>query len=412
MLTGRHVVVGISGGIAAYKAAELVRLLVKEGAEVQVVMTAAAKQFITPLTLQSLSGRAVANELFDLGEEAAVGHIRIADRADLVVIAPATADLIARLAAGLAGDLLSTVVLATKAPLLLAPAMNVNMWEHPQTQDNLRRLVERGVRTVGPDAGPLACGWIGSGRLIEPPVIAAACAAILAPGDLAGRTILVTAGPTHEPLDPVRFLGNRSSGKMGFALAARAAARGARVLLIAGPVALPTPPGVERTDVESALQMQAALLGHLDELDVVIKAAAVADFRPAAAATDKIKKRERPSLTLELVENPDLLAELGARRRAGHPRPLLVGFAAETRDLEAYARRKLVEKGCHLLVGNDVSEPGVGFGSDDNRVVIVGEDGSLLRTDKLPKLRLADQILDRVAALLPPGLGRPQRGSV
>jgi len=405
MLRGRRICLGISGGIAAYKGAELVRAFVKEGATVQVVLTRAAEHFVTKLTLQTLSGRPVASELFDLDAESQIGHIRVADEAELLVVAPATADLIARLAHGLADDLLATIALATKAPLLLAPAMNVNMWQHPQTQANLSHLVRRGVHTVGPDAGELACGWVGAGRMIEPPEIVEAARRILsrddAARDLAGVPVLITAGPTHEAVDPVRYLGNRSSGKMGFALARRAAARGAQVTLVAGPVALPTPPGVERVDVTSAREMRDAVLLREPDMRCIVKAAAVADFRPAAVPAEKIKKGDAEGMTLQLLRNPDILAELGARRRErGGSTPILVGFAAETSDVEREAAAKLAKKGCDLLVANDVSQPDAGFSVDTNRVILFATDRAPERLPLLSKDQTADRILDRVVELL------------
>ena len=396
-LNGRRIVVGVAGGIAAYKAAELVRALVKGGAEVRVVMTDAAQRFITPLTLQALSQHPVATDTFDLTQEATIGHITLADQAELLVVAPATADVIARLAHGLANDLLTTVALACRAPVLLAPAMNVNMWRHAATQANLRTLVERGVHTVGPDAGELACGWVGEGRMMEAAEIAAACAQLLGARDWAGRRVVVTAGPTWEPIDPVRFIGNRSTGKMGFALAARAARRGAEVTLIAGPTALPTPAGVRRIDVETAAEMRAAALAHVEGAALVVMTAAVADYRPAEAAPQKLKKEalgEAPSLTL--TRNPDILAELKGRA------PVVVGFAAETEDLERHAAEKLRRKGCDLIVANDVSEAGSGFGSDTNRVVLLARDGGVERLPRLSKDEVADRILDRARALLGP----------
>jgi phosphopantothenoylcysteine decarboxylase / phosphopantothenate---cysteine ligase len=396
-LSGRRIVVGVAGGIAAYKAAELVRALVKQGAHVRVVMTAAAQQFITPLTLQSLSQQPVATDTFALSQEQTIGHIQVADWAELLVIAPATADLIARLAHGLANDLLSTVALACRAPLLLAPAMNVNMWRHPATQANLKLLVERGALTCGPDAGELACGWVGEGRMMEAAEIAAACVRALGKRDWQGRRVLVTAGPTFEPIDPVRFLGNRSTGKMGFAIARQAARRGARVTLVAGPVALTTPAGVvERIDVETAEQMRAATLQHADGQALIVMTAAVADYRPSAAAPQKLKKDalgDAPAIAL--TRNPDILAELAGRA------PVVVGFAAETEDVERHAQAKLAAKGCDLIVANDVSEAGSGFGSDTNRVLLVGRDG----VEALPQLskdEVADRILDRAARLLGP----------
>jgi len=396
-LSGRRIVVGVAGGIAAYKAAELVRALVKAGAEVRVVMTEAAQKFITPLTLQALSQHPVATDTFDLTQEATIGHIQLADAAELLVIAPATADVIARLAHGMANDLLTTVALACRAPLLLAPAMNVNMWRHPATQANLRVLVERGAHTVGPDAGELACGWVGEGRMIEAADIAAACAELLGPRDWAGRRVVVTAGPTYEPIDPVRFVGNRSTGKMGFAIAARAARRGAEVTLIAGPTALPTPAGVTRIDVATALEMRAATLQHVDGSAMVVMTAAVADYRPAAESPQKLKKEalgDAPALTL--TKNPDILAELKGRA------PVVVGFAAETEDVERHAAEKLQRKGCDLIVANDVSEEGSGFGTDTNRVVLLARDGSVERLPRLAKDEVADRILDRARALLGP----------
>jgi phosphopantothenoylcysteine decarboxylase/phosphopantothenate--cysteine ligase len=396
-LTGRRVVVGVAGGIAAYKAAELVRALVKAGAEVRVVMTEAAQKFITPLTLQALSQHPVATDTFDLTQEATIGHIQLADTAELLVIAPATADVIARLAHGMANDLLTTVALACRAPLLLAPAMNVNMWRHPATQANLKTLVERGAHTVGPDAGELACGWVGEGRMIEPPVIAARCVELLGRRDWAGRRVLVTAGPTYEPIDPVRFVGNRSTGKMGFAIAARAARRGAEVTLVAGPTALATPPGVRRIDVETASQMREATLQAVDGTAMVVMTAAVADYRPASPAPQKLKKSalgDAPAIAL--AKNPDILAELKGRA------PVVVGFAAETEDVERHAAEKLAQKGCDLIVANDVSEAGSGFGTDTNRVILLARDGSVDRLPQLTKDEVADRILDRARALLGP----------
>ncbi len=414
-LVGKSILLGVTGGISAYKAAELCRLLRKAGAEVRVVMTRAACEFITPLTLQTLTGHPVARELFDLTQEADVGHIRLADEADLVVIAPATADAIARMAAGMADDLLAAVVLATRAPILLAPAMNVNMWEHPLTRDNLRRLVGTGrVSTVGPDRGELACGWIGAGRLVDPSEVVAEAEAILgraAPGrPLAGKGVVVTAGPTFEAVDDVRFLGNRSSGKMGFALAGAAASLGADVTLIAGPVALATPAGVgRRVDVESALEMQAALEAAAAKADVVVMAAAVADFRPAARHPGKLARRApragapAEGLTLALVANPDLLATLGAHRRGATP--FLVGFAAETGltadQLVARATAKLREKGCDLVVANDVGQPGLGFGSDENAVTLVHADGATTALGPASKVALAEQVWAGILPRLP-----------
>jgi phosphopantothenoylcysteine decarboxylase / phosphopantothenate---cysteine ligase len=402
-LASRRILVGVTGGIAAYKAAELVRLLVKAGAEVRVVMTPAATRFITPLTMQALSSHPVATDTFDLGQEATIGHIELADWAELLVVAPASADAIARLALGLANDLLTTIALACKAPLLVAPAMNVNMWSHVALQQNLQTLQARGALTVGPGVGELACGWVGSGRIAEPVEIERACVLALGPRDWQGLPVVVTAGPTHEAIDPVRFLGNRSSGKMGFAVARAAARRGAEVTLVAGPTALDTPPGARRVDVESARELRAAVLEHVEGAAAVVMAAAVADYRPRAAATGKLKKAAlggTPALELEL--NPDILAELGARAFAGR-RPVLVGFAAETADVERHAVEKLCAKRCDLMVANDVGEPGSGFGTETNRVILVGADGTVERLPLLTKAEVAERILDRARALLAEG---------
>jgi phosphopantothenoylcysteine decarboxylase / phosphopantothenate---cysteine ligase len=399
-LAGKRVVLGVTGGIAAYKAAELCRLLVKAGATVRVVMTEAATQFITPLTMQTLSAHPVARSLFDPVEESQIGHIRLADECDLVVIAPATADAIARLAAGLADDLLAAVVLASRAPVLLAPAMNVNMWENPLTQANLGRLLGADgagrFRTVGPDRGALACGWVGAGRLIEPQEILAAAAGVFAPRDLAGRVVVVAAGPTQEPVDDVRFLGNRSSGKMGFAIAAAAAARGAVVTLVAGPGTPGTPAGIEqRLDVATTAEMQRALARHAPDADVVVMAAAVADFRPASPTVGKLSRRGVAPV-LALAPNPDLLAGLVHARGDAHL-PFLVGFAAETvnGDAVALAERaaaKLVEKGCEAIVANDVSQPGIGFGADDNAVTVIFADGTQTELGRAPKTAIAERL--------------------
>jgi phosphopantothenoylcysteine decarboxylase/phosphopantothenate--cysteine ligase len=421
-LGGRCVVLGVTGGIAAYKAAELCRLLVKAGATVRVVMTDAATEFITPLTMQTLSGAPVSRELFDLGSEAEIGHIQLADEADLLIVAPATADAIARLAAGMANDLLTAVVLASKAPLLLAPAMNVNMWENPLTQANLGRLLgpEGGgrVSTVGPDSGALACGWVGAGRLIEPAEIVAAAARLLAPRDLDGRRVVVAAGPTREPVDEVRFLGNRSSGKMGAALAAAAAARGAAVTLLAGPgtPAVPSTYGtteVARVDVETAADLERALASASPGADAVVMAAAVADFRPRARAVGKLSRRTAGGgdLTLELTPVPDLLAGVARARQNG--RPFLIGFAAELTGGEALAARaasKLQEKGCDAIVANDVSAPGIGFDADDNAVTVLFADGARADIPRASKRAIADRLWGLFAPRLPPKGGQKQGG--
>src|SRR5689334_19038676 len=361
-LTGARIVVGVSGGIAAYKAAELVRMLDKAGAHVDVAMTPRAQRFVGPMTFQALTRRPVFTDLFDLTEEATIGHIQLADAADLVVIAPATASTLARLAHGDAGDAVTAIALATRAPVLLAPSMNVNMWSHALTQANVRRLVDvAGYRVVGPGDGFLACRWTGPGRLAEPADIVEAAANVLSPQDLAGTRIVVTAGPTYEAIDPVRFVGNRSSGKMGAAIAAAAQRRGADVTLILGPSALTPPVGVSTMSVENAAQLQWALRDATKDADVIVMTAAVADYRPSSPVKEKIKRGELgPKASIDLVANPDLLAELG-KSRGSKKTPLLVGFAAETTNVIENAQKKLASKKCDLVVANDVAEAGAGF---------------------------------------------------
>ena len=403
-LEGKHVVLGVAGGIAAYKAVELLRLFVKAGADVRVIMTRAATEFIRPLTFQTLSGHPVATELFDLDQESEIGHIKLADSAELIVVAPATADLIARMAAGMGDDLLTTVLLATKAPVLLAPAMNVNMWEHPLVAANLRRLVDvAGTFVVGPGSGFLACRWTGPGRLAEPADIVETAGRLLLTRDWQGRRVLVTAGPTHEAIDAVRYLANRSSGKMGYAIARAAAARGAAVTLIAGPNALADPLGVEVVRVGSAAEMGEATSGRAAESDVVVMAAAVADFRMQTIAAGKLKKEEMGETPrLDLRRNPDVLAELGRRyagTKPGARRPILVGFAAETSDMARGARHKLATKGCDLVVANDVSSTDAGFEVDTNRVTLFGPGDATLELPLASKDEVAHLILDRVLAI-------------
>jgi phosphopantothenoylcysteine decarboxylase/phosphopantothenate--cysteine ligase len=396
-LLGQKILLGVSGGIAAYKACDLVRRLRDAGAEVRVVMTAGARQFVTPMTFQALSGHPVRAELWDPAAEAAMGHIELARWADQVLIAPASANSLARLAHGLADDLLSTVCLATSAPLAVAPAMNQQMWAHPATEANLATLVARGVRVLGPASGSQACGELGAGRLLEPHEIVAALVAGRAPGPLAGRRVVVSAGPTFEDLDPVRFLGNRSSGRMGFALAQAAAAAGAAVTLVAGPVHLPTPAGVQRIDVRSAQQMFAAVLPAVDGADAYIGAAAVADFRAAAVADAKIKKSsESPVPRLDLVQTPDILAAVAALPR----RPFVVGFAAETGDVEAHARAKLERKRLDLICANRVGVAGAGFEADDNALLLLGPGGFRLDLGHAPKAQLAQRVVELVAERL------------
>jgi phosphopantothenoylcysteine decarboxylase/phosphopantothenate--cysteine ligase len=387
------VLLGVSGGIAAYKACELVRALVQRGHAVRVVATAHALEFVSPLALQTVSGAPVRSELFSPGDESQISHIELADWADVVVIAPATANVLAKLAAGIADDLLTTLCLAARAPLVVAPAMNVNMYRHPATQENLDRLAKRGVQFAGPDAGELACGWIGEGRLIDLEAIAAAAERAASPGVLRGEVVLIDAGPTAEPIDPVRVITNRSSGRMGFALAEVAARQGAEVILVAGPVALPTPPGVERIDVETAREMRDAVLANLPRATIAILAAAVSDYTAAEPARSKLKREAAPRLTLELVRNPDILREVVAAARG----QTVVGFAAETEDVLANARAKLAGKGCQLIVANDVSRPDIGFDVDRNEVAIVGPRAEdVVSVAKATKLEVAERILARV----------------
>lgn len=390
----QRVLLGVSGGIAAYKACELVRRLREREVEVRVVLTANAERFVGATTLQALSGQPVRNSLWDAAAEAAMGHIELARWADVVLIAPASANTLARLAHGLADDLLGTLCLASDRPLLLAPAMNRLMWAHPATQANLALLQARGAQILGPDSGAQACGEVGTGRMLEPDAIVTALAELApaaAAADLRGLHVLISAGPTLEDLDPVRYLGNRSSGRMGFAIAAAAAQAGATVTLVAGPVSLPTPPGVaRRVDVRSARQMHAAMLDAARAADIVIAAAAVADYRPAQVSTHKLKKHGG-ALTLELLENPDILAALAALR----PRPFLVGFAAETEQLETRARAKLVSKGADLIAGNRVGA-GLGIETEDNALSVFWHGGQheLARADKTT---LARELLALIA---------------
>ena len=401
-LAGAKIVVGVAGGIAAYKAAELVRLFDKAGAEVSVAMTARSQEFIGAMTFQALTRRPVFTDLFSLTEEATIGHIQLADRADLVVIAPATANTIARLAAGQADDAVAAIVLATTAPVLIAPSMNVNMWAHPLTQANVRRLVDvAGYRVVGPGDGFLACRWVGPGRLAEPADIVEAAAHVLSPQDLAGKRVVVTAGPTYEAIDPARFIGNRSSGKMGVALAAAAQRRGAEVTLVLGPSAVPPPVGVTVVTIQTAAQLADALASTGKTADAIIMAAAVADYRSAKPANQKLKRSQLGAKTaLDLVANPDLLAGLG-KQRGSKTRPLLVGFAAETQDVIANARKKLETKRCDLVVANDVSEAGAGFAVDTNRVTLV-DARQAVEVPAGPKTVVAHRILDRIVTLLAP----------
>lgn len=390
-LRGRHIVLGVTGGIAAYKSADLTRRLCRAGADVHVVMTSAATRFVAPLTFQAVSANPVWTDLFEPSSEAAMGHIAVARTADLVLVAPASADFIARLAHGLADDLLSTVCLATRAPVVLAPAMNGVMWENAATRANIEMLRSRGIHLLGPGEGEQACGETGAGRMMEPADLAEAAGKLFEHGLLTGLRLLVTAGPTREAIDPVRYLSNRSSGRMGFAVAAVAAGEGAEVTLVCGPVALATPANVERHDIGSAEQMRAEVLRRVGGTDIFISTAAVADYRPAVVEPRKIKKRQ-DRFTLELTRNPDILSEV-AKISA---RPFVVGFAAETEDLEAHAKEKLQAKNLDMIAANPVAEAGVGFDSTENRLEVYWRDGhrSLPRMDKP---RLARELLQLIA---------------
>ena len=393
------VLLGVTGGIAAYKSAELVRALQADGHAVQAVLTKAATKFITPLTIASLTGNKVITDLFDDSSpdetlHSAIAHIDVAQRADVLLVAPATAATLAKFALGLADDFLSTAHLAFRGPLVLAPAMNTNMWEHPATRENLATLRSRGARIVEPGAGELACGTVGAGRLAElDEIVNAVRSALRAGGDLQGECVLITAGPTREALDPVRYISNRSSGRMGFALADEAAKRGARVILIAGPVALPTPAGCERIDVESAAEMHQAVMQRLGEASFAIMAAAVADYRLARPAASKVKKRDGiPQLSFE--ETPDILRSIAASKGER----VLVGFAAETDDLEANARHKLQTKGCDLVVANPVGGA-TGFDTDLNQGMLLSSDGTVQHLDPMPKPAMAGRIFDEAVRL-------------
>ena len=426
-LAGRRILLGISAGIAAYKSAQLARLLKQAGCEVRVVMTEGAQAFIAPLTLQALTGEAVRTSLLDPEAEAGMGHIELARWADTILIAPGTADLMARLALGMADDLLTTLCLASEAERVMAPAMNQAMWRHPATQRNAVRLQQDGWRLLEPDSGEQACGDTGPGRMLEPEAIMAELATASSTTPLArqahepsgeqlpepaqqmqlpaqGLHIAITAGPTREPLDPVRYLSNHSSGKMGYALAAVAAELGAQVTLISGPVSLATPEGVTRIDVETALEMHATSRRLASECDLFIGCAAVADYRAEAPAEHKIKKREdEDDLTLKLIKNPDIIADITAMRDATGGRPFVVGFAAETRDLERYARDKLERKRLDMIVANNVAAQGLGFGADNNAALLLWRDGDGEGGEDLPpqpKRELARMIIARALACL------------
>lgn len=401
-----RILLGVTGGIAAYKSPDLVRRLTERGAEVQVVMTDAARRFVSPMTFQAVSGRPVRTDLWDEGAEAAMGHIELARWAELVLVAPASADFIARLVGGRADDLLATLCLATAAPIVLAPAMNRLMWANKATRANVAILESRGVRLLGPAEGNQACGEVGPGRMWEPSVLAST---LLEPpanaGLLAGLSVLITAGPTRERLDPVRYLTNRSSGKMGFAVAAAAREAGAHVTLVTGPVQLPTPPGVTRIDVESARDMYAAVHRHVAEADVFIAAAAVADFQPVKVAKQKIKKQGDAAITLDLEPAPDIIKSVAEMSK----RPLVVGFAAETNDVEENARSKLKRKKLDMIAANKVGD-GIAFDCEDNALTVIWPGGKM-EVARAPKLEVARELIALIAKRLPPSDGAPRRGS-
>ncbi len=396
-LANKRVVLGVTGGIAAYKSAELLRRLQTAGAEVRVVMTAAATEFVTPLTFQALSGHPVHLDLLDPAAEAAMGHIALARWADVILVAPASADFIARLAQGEGGDLLATLCLASIGPVAVAPAMNQAMWAKPATSANVRTLRERGIHVFGPAVGYQACGDVGAGRMEEPEVLALGVAELFATGTLEGRKVVITAGPTQEAIDPVRYLSNHSSGKMGYALAEAAREAGADTVLISGPVALAVPARVRCVKVTSAAEMLAASLAEVADADLFIAAAAVADYRPRTVARQKIKK-SRETLTIELEPNPDIVATVAMLPE----RPFVVGFAAETENLLDNARSKLQRKGLDLVIANDVSDTAIGFGSDDNQVLLISA-LETLRPPRMNKSPLARLLIDHIATLMRTG---------
>jgi phosphopantothenoylcysteine decarboxylase/phosphopantothenate--cysteine ligase len=395
MLREKHILLGVTGGIAAYKSAELIRLFIKAGSHVKVIMTKHANEFITPMTLQTLSGNPVYQELFSLIRDHDIAHIALAQEADILVIAPATANIIGKMAAGLADDLLTTVALATKAPILICPAMNTNMYQNSIVMENMSRLAERGCHIMPAGEGELACKSEGPGRFPDVEDILDEVQTILTPKDLAGERILVTAGPTREPFDPVRFITNYSSGKMGYALAIAARKRGASVTLVSGPSVLPVPRGVDFIPVSSAVEMRDAVMSRFKGATIIIKAAAVADFRPSTRADDKIKKKGGP-LVLILERNPDILAEIGKIKE----KRILIGFAMESEDLVANAAAKLKKKNLDLIIANDVKQSGAGFQTDTNIVKILDRKGGLEELPLMDKMEVADRILDRAKRLL------------
>ena len=395
-LQGKQVVLGVTGGIAAYKACELCSRLRKSGVDVYVVMTKNACEFVSPLTFETLSNHPVATDTFKRPETWEVEHVALAKRADLFVIAPATANIMAKMAHGIADDMLSTTVLATRAPVLIAPAMNTGMWENAATQDNVKTLERRGMHFVGPEGGYLACGDTGAGRMSEPAAIFQKIEELLCPNqDLAGLSVLVTAGPTQEKLDPVRYLTNRSSGKMGYAIASAAARRGAKVTLVSGPTNLPIPKAVERISIQSTQDLYDVMMDHCGQADVIIQAAAPADYTPAAVADQKIKKQGDGDLILTLKQTPDVAKAVGEKKRPGQ---LLIGFAAETQDVLENAQGKLQKKNLDMIVANDVTAPGAGFDVDTNIVTFITAEG-METMPCMKKTQVADELLTRALKL-------------
>ena len=395
MMKGKKILLAVTGGIAAYKSAELIRLFIKNDAQVKVLMTKNAQEFITPLTLQTLSSHPVYRETFSLIKDFDIAHIALAQEADILVIAPATANIIGKIAAGLADDLLTTVVMATKAPVLICPSMNTNMYENVIVRENIQKLTSRGYHMMEADSGELACKSEGVGRLPELSDIVEEVKSILTEKDLVGETVLVTAGPTREPLDPVRFITNYSSGKMGYALASRARRRGASVILISGPTVLSVPRGVTYVPVSTAVEMRHAVMKNLKQSTIVIKSAAVADYRPSVCADAKIKKKDGP-WTLYLERNPDIIAEIGKKKKER----ILIGFAMESEDLIKNAKAKMLAKNMDLIVANDVKQKDAGFQSDTNIVKILDRDGGIEELPLMDKMDVADRILDRVKMII------------
>lgn len=386
---GKKILLGVTGGIAAYKAVELLRLLIKGDAETRVIMTEAAQKFVVPLTFETLSGHPVLLDLFSLDQDARIGHIALADQSDLMVIAPATANCLGKIASGIADDLLTTTVMALQCPVLLCPAMNVNMYGNPIVKENIERLRSLGYHILEPEEGELACGWEGKGRLVDPTEIVEEIEIIFGKKDFSGETVLITAGPTRESIDPVRFLSNFSSGRMGYAIARVAMRRGAEVILVSGPTSLPDPRGVQILRVESAQEMREAVMAHLDRATVLVKAAAVADYRPKKPVNQKIKKLSDEFL-LHLERTPDILSEIGKKKG----KQILVGFAAETEDLESHALEKLKEKNLDFIVANDLTQPGAGFEAETNQVKIIDRAGKIEDLPLMSKEAVAERLLD------------------